>query len=99
MEEDRRSAIKKAILDYILLDPAEQERLGVPIPPKVSSVVPVYRFLQLMQMYCSNAVIHNMYTKIIHLLHFYCGILKILEGQFSWIDSVFLKYKKFFIIC
>lgn len=45
MEEDRRSAIKKAILDYILLDPAEQERLGVPIPPKVSSVVPVYRFL------------------------------------------------------
>lgn len=38
MEEDRRSAIKKAILDYILLDPAEQERLGVPIPQKVNSL-------------------------------------------------------------
>lgn len=35
MEEDRRSAIKKAILDYILLDATEQDRLGIPVPAKV----------------------------------------------------------------
>ncbi|XP_065937642.1 dynein axonemal heavy chain 3 isoform X7 [Magallana gigas] len=44
MEEDRRSAIKKAILDYILLDPAEQERLGVPIPPKPSNSAGRHQF-------------------------------------------------------
>ena len=36
MEEDRRYAIKKAVMDYVLLDQSEQERLGVPIPPKVT---------------------------------------------------------------
>lgn len=35
MADDRRFAIKKAIMDYLLLDAKEQERLGVPIPPKV----------------------------------------------------------------
>ena len=39
MDDDRRFAIKKAILDYVLLDEQEQERLGVPIPPKVRSLV------------------------------------------------------------
>ena len=38
MSEDRRSAIKKAIMDYVLMDQSEQERLGVPIPTKVSLV-------------------------------------------------------------
>ncbi|XP_062599902.1 dynein axonemal heavy chain 3-like [Saccostrea cucullata] len=37
MEEDRRLALKKAILDYILQDSAEQDRLGVPIPVKPSN--------------------------------------------------------------
>ncbi|KAG2469298.1 DYH7 protein, partial [Polypterus senegalus] len=31
-----REALKKAILDYVLLEPAEQARLGVHLPPKVS---------------------------------------------------------------
>ena len=35
MQEDRECAIKKAILDYVLLDDKEQNRLGIPIPPKV----------------------------------------------------------------
>ncbi|XP_033730648.1 uncharacterized protein LOC117320071, partial [Pecten maximus] len=34
MDEDRKYAIKKAILDYILLDHKEQERLGVWMPEK-----------------------------------------------------------------
>ena len=37
MEDDRRYAIKKAILDYVLLDDREQNRLGVPVPPKVTT--------------------------------------------------------------
>ncbi|XP_053376707.1 dynein axonemal heavy chain 3-like [Mercenaria mercenaria] len=37
MEEDRRYAIKKAIMDYILLDQKEQTRLGIPIPLKPSN--------------------------------------------------------------
>ena len=36
MEEDRRMAIKKGILDYVLLEQTEQERLGVPVPDKPS---------------------------------------------------------------
>ena len=35
MEDDRRCALKKAIIDYVLLDSKEQTRLGVPVPPKV----------------------------------------------------------------
>ncbi|XP_052779096.1 dynein axonemal heavy chain 3-like isoform X2 [Mya arenaria] len=37
MQEDRRFAIKKAILDYVLLDSKEQERLGIPVPHKPSN--------------------------------------------------------------
>ncbi|CAH1783206.1 unnamed protein product, partial [Owenia fusiformis] len=36
MEDDYRGAVKKAMVDYVLLDPEEQERLGVPLPPKPS---------------------------------------------------------------
>ena len=41
MDTDYRYAVRKAILDYILLDPTEQERLGMPMPEKVSAVVEV----------------------------------------------------------
>ncbi|GAB1598116.1 dynein heavy chain 3, axonemal-like [Argonauta hians] len=37
IEEDYTEAIKKAILDYILLDPSEQARLGVFIQPQAIS--------------------------------------------------------------
>ncbi|KAL4226016.1 hypothetical protein ACF0H5_014003 [Mactra antiquata] len=37
MEDDRRFAIKKAVMDYVLLDEKEQSRLGVPVPPKPSN--------------------------------------------------------------
>ncbi|KAH3881436.1 hypothetical protein DPMN_005362, partial [Dreissena polymorpha] len=37
MQDDRRFAIKKAIVDYLLLDKKEQDRLGVPIPAKPSN--------------------------------------------------------------
>ncbi|XP_069141245.1 dynein axonemal heavy chain 3-like isoform X4 [Argopecten irradians] len=37
MDDDRKYAIKKAILDYILLDPKEQQRLGVWMPEKPSN--------------------------------------------------------------
>ena len=37
MEDDRRFAIKKAVIDYVLLDSKEQTRLGVPVPPKVNT--------------------------------------------------------------
>ncbi|XP_031754732.1 dynein heavy chain 3, axonemal [Xenopus tropicalis] len=36
-EEDYTNAIKKSILDYILLDPEEQQRLGIEISPKIHS--------------------------------------------------------------
>ncbi|CAH2277605.1 Hypothetical predicted protein [Pelobates cultripes] len=36
-EEHYTNAIKKSILDYLLLDPLEQERLGIVIPPKISN--------------------------------------------------------------
>ncbi|XP_064605237.1 dynein axonemal heavy chain 3-like isoform X2 [Liolophura sinensis] len=36
MEEDHNKAIRKAVLDYLLLDKGEQERLGVPVPAKRS---------------------------------------------------------------
>ncbi|XP_023932407.1 dynein heavy chain 3, axonemal [Lingula anatina] len=36
MEEDYRTAVQKCVLDYILLDIKEQERLGVFPPPKPS---------------------------------------------------------------
>ena len=39
MDEDYRHAVRKAILDYVLIDEVEQERLGMPVPKKVS----VYR--------------------------------------------------------
>ena len=35
MTEDYQQAIKKGMLDYVLLDDVEQERLGVPVPVKV----------------------------------------------------------------
>ena len=35
MKNDRKYAIKKGMLDYILQDEDEQERLGVPVPCKV----------------------------------------------------------------
>ena len=38
LEEARteyRAAVKKATVDYVLLDDGEQERLGVPMPKKV----------------------------------------------------------------
>ncbi|KAL3852322.1 hypothetical protein ACJMK2_015979 [Sinanodonta woodiana] len=44
MEDDRRFAIKKAVLDYIILDTAEQERLGIMIPPKPSKSAGRLRF-------------------------------------------------------
>ncbi|ESO88893.1 hypothetical protein LOTGIDRAFT_125424 [Lottia gigantea] len=37
MEDDYRFALRQAILNYILLDPVEQERLGVPLPEKPSN--------------------------------------------------------------
>ena len=39
MKNDRRYAIKKGMLDYILQDEEEQERLGVPITFKVRNLV------------------------------------------------------------
>ena len=39
MDADYRLAVRKAILDYVLIDVAEQERLGVPIPLKVGTTV------------------------------------------------------------
>ncbi|KAM8971996.1 dynein axonemal heavy chain 3-like [Pelodytes ibericus] len=36
-EENYTNAIKKSILDYLLLDPMEQERLGIEISPKISN--------------------------------------------------------------
>ncbi|KAM4676017.1 dynein axonemal heavy chain 3-like [Discoglossus pictus] len=43
-EENYTSAIKKSILDYLLLDPMEQERLGIEIPPKTSNSAGRKRF-------------------------------------------------------
>ncbi|XP_063786085.1 dynein axonemal heavy chain 3-like [Pseudophryne corroboree] len=37
VEENYTYAIKKSILDYILLDPMEQQRLGIEIPEKMSN--------------------------------------------------------------
>jgi hypothetical protein len=37
MDEDYRHAVRKAILDYILIDETEQERLGMLMPVKVCS--------------------------------------------------------------
>ena len=39
MKNDRRHAIKKGMLDYVLQDEEEQERLGVPITFKVRDLV------------------------------------------------------------
>ena len=38
MDSDYREAVRRAILDYILLDPTEQQRLGLTMPEKVSVV-------------------------------------------------------------
>ncbi|KAK7101862.1 hypothetical protein V1264_020178 [Littorina saxatilis] len=37
MDEDYRHAVRKAILDYVLIDEAEQERLGLAMPEKPSN--------------------------------------------------------------
>ncbi|KAK7495478.1 hypothetical protein BaRGS_00013176, partial [Batillaria attramentaria] len=37
MDGDYRLAVRKAILDYVLIDPVEQERLGLPMPHKPSN--------------------------------------------------------------
>ena len=39
MSDDYIFATKKGMLDYVLLDPKEQERLGVPVPYKVNSLI------------------------------------------------------------
>ena len=39
MTHDYQQAIKKGMLDYVLLDDVEQERLGVPVPDKVRFVL------------------------------------------------------------
>ncbi|XP_078276213.1 dynein axonemal heavy chain 3-like [Rhinoraja longicauda] len=44
IEDMYTTAIKKAILDYVLLDPVEQERLGIELPPKVSETAGRERF-------------------------------------------------------
>ncbi|XP_053321162.1 dynein axonemal heavy chain 3-like [Spea bombifrons] len=43
-EENYVNAIKKSILDYLLLDPMEQERLGIEIPTKLSNSAGRERF-------------------------------------------------------
>lgn len=40
MDTDYRYAGRQAILDYILLDEAEQGRLGLPMPKKVKLLLP-----------------------------------------------------------
>lgn len=42
MTDDYNQAIKKGMLDYVLLDDVEQGRLGVPIPEKVSEIYSYY---------------------------------------------------------
>ena len=37
-EENYMLSIKKSIVDYVLMDQTEQERLGVQIPPQVCSL-------------------------------------------------------------
>ena len=45
-QEEYQRAVKKAVLDYVLLDEKEQLRLGLPLPDKVNvSHEKVYRFL------------------------------------------------------
>ncbi|XP_032895202.1 dynein heavy chain 3, axonemal-like [Amblyraja radiata] len=44
IEDMYTTAIKKAILDYVLLDPVEQERLGIELPPKASETAGRERF-------------------------------------------------------
>ncbi|XP_052058680.1 dynein axonemal heavy chain 3-like isoform X1 [Mytilus californianus] len=44
MKNDRRYAIKKGMLDYILQDEDEQERLGVPVPYKESNSAGRHRY-------------------------------------------------------
>ncbi|XP_059151071.1 dynein axonemal heavy chain 3-like [Physella acuta] len=36
VDNDYKASVRRAILDYVLLDPAEQERLGLPMPHKPS---------------------------------------------------------------
>ena len=36
MEEEYTRSVKQSILDYVLLDPAEQKRLGLTMPEPVS---------------------------------------------------------------
>ena len=36
MEEEYTRSVKQSILDYVLLDPAEQRRLGLTMPQLVS---------------------------------------------------------------
>ncbi|XP_076448252.1 dynein axonemal heavy chain 3-like [Babylonia areolata] len=44
MDDDYRHAVRKAILDYVLIDESEQERLGMPMPFKPSNTAGRFGF-------------------------------------------------------
>ena len=51
MNLDYNKAVRQAILDYVLLDKAEQERLGVTLPLKPSHCAGRYTFIYILQQY------------------------------------------------
>ncbi|XP_075130611.1 dynein axonemal heavy chain 3-like [Leptodactylus fuscus] len=76
VEENYTYAIKKSMLDYILLDVAEQQRLGIEITPKICNSAGRNRFpwhnsvnMACVKLKNSLHITHPVMTKTLH--HFY----------------------------
>ena len=54
MTEDHNEAIKRGMLDYVLMDSSEQQRLGVPVPDKVQ-----YKYSPNHRMNCGTLFFHS----------------------------------------
>ncbi|XP_068129764.1 dynein axonemal heavy chain 3-like [Hyperolius riggenbachi] len=75
-EDDYTRAIRKSMLDYILLDPVEQQRLGIQVSSKISNSAGRERFpwhesINAARTKLQNDlhIVHPVMSKVLHLFH------------------------------
>jgi len=75
MKDDYNFAVRRAILDYVLLDKEEQDRVGVNLPPKPSHCAGRFEFpwqdrMEDMREFMANQV-YTTHPVLIQLLNHY----------------------------
>ncbi|XP_067685210.1 dynein axonemal heavy chain 3-like [Haliotis asinina] len=86
MDREYRLAVRKAILDYVLIDATEQERLGVPMPAKPSNLAgrdgfPWHDTVNSMRDFMCNElyITHPVMRKILYHFHTKYGNFRLID--------------------